>query len=348
MKRVLLFALFTLLFASSVGWAATFGVRDVGIGSAAGVDINNSNQMLLNGTQGGIVVNSNGTVARTISTMEPFAYIVAQRMNDGGDVVGFEASPNYLDGSYFYGQYRWRPDGTSTGGGSIYTSYSVYGINNSGAYVGQQQYYRTGISLSGWVTDWDGTNRATQIASGCYGINNNGVVAGYTADYVNGHITGNIQAHLYASNGGVTDLGPGIAQAVNDAGIVAGRTQDGSLCYWTTGLVRHDVGLLSGCTYAWVTDINSSGAFVGYCGEDTGTIKKAFYWSSTTGLVSLPGLNPGDNTQANGINDAGLVIGSSWVSSGNGRAVIWSIPEPSSMLALLPLLGGLAVLRRRR
>jgi len=75
----------------------------------------------------------------------------------------------------------------------------------------------------------------------------------------------------------------------------------------------------------------------------------AFLWQNgaMTNLGTLPG---GTRSEAYGINDLGQVVGYAWTADVSCRAVLWTpVPEPSSLLALLCGLGGMAgIVRYRR
>jgi hypothetical protein len=110
---------------------------------------------------------------------------------------------------------------------------------------------------------------------------------------------------VYA-NGEMRDLGPGCALAVNNVGVVAGRSGTGTLVIWkdstSTSLgVSGDVG-----------GIDASGVVVGSYREGSTTI--AFRYADGV----LQALAP-PNSAASGINSRGQVAGTS-----DGRAFLYA------------------------
>ena len=202
------------------------------------------------------------------------------------------------------------------------------GINDAGDVVGATQaspgVYRAFLYHSGSLTDLN-----TLVTSGdplnlraAFAINTSGEIVGYGA---NG--SGQFRAFLFDA-GTVTDLGflgthpadETVATAMNDAGDVVGL-QFGSInhpFFWDGSL--HDLGVLAGYPSGEAWGINASDWVVGevYKGSGASTVYHAFVRAPGGPLVDL-------NTRvklpagwvlefANGINDAGQIVGEAMVS----------------------------------
>ena len=182
------------------------------------------------------------------------------------------------------------------------------GANDSGQAVGNGAVpYLTSVA-TGFVD-------LSSVLSAANGINNGGVIAGCTSD-----ASGNSYAVTY-SGGTATTLGLGTATAINNADQVVGTgptlSNGDSHAYLYSGGVATDLGVLYGKTNdwasSWATAINSSGMIVGasmYGANYTGAYfqNHAFLYSNST-MQDLGTLG-GPNSQACGINDAGVVVGS--------------------------------------
>jgi probable HAF family extracellular repeat protein len=137
-------------------------------------------------------------------------------------------------------------------------------------------------------------------------------------------------------NGVVTDLLAGdsrygVANAINDAGVVAGTAGSGVML-WQDG-VASSLGIAGE-----PADINKSGAVVGYyypCGVIAGCAQRGFYYAN--GAVMDIGTLGNSPTAAAGVNDKGVVVGYSTLPfSSTARAVIWQ----DGVLKELGTLGG--------
>lgn len=130
----------------------------------------------------------------------------------------------------------------------------------------------------------------------------------------------------------ITDLGtlPGssttIATGINDSGQVVGYlANDGPsrAFFWENGVMT-DLGTLGG-SRSFVGGINNSGQVVG--GSETGEVTydgspiyHSFRWSQSVGMTDLTPMRDSlISTRAEGINDAGQVIGS----TENNNAFLW-------------------------
>ena len=142
-----------------------------------------------------------------------------------------------------------------------------------------------------------------------------------------------VHAFIWDNTTGMTDLGSlggdSIANGINDSGQIVGYSYlaDQStihMAMWTTtgGIV--DLGSLDPSGYSQGNAINSAGDIVG-TGTDANSRQVAFFWSSSTGYVSLGEIGQGYAT-GNDINDSDTIAG--WVSTSQG--IVWrpSFPRP--------------------
>lgn len=146
-------------------------------------------------------------------------------------------------------------------------------------------------------------------------INNQGQVSGwcYSFDHPG------YQAFVWTLENGITDIGFGQANAINDKGQVVGGTGHAFLWTATEGMV--DLGTLGG-DYSLAHDINNSSQVVGYSRTSLGEYH-AFLWSAKKGMIDLGTLG-GNESQARAINDRGQVIGISRIATGEWRAFLWT------------------------
>ena len=114
-------------------------------------------------------------------------------------------------------------------------------------------------------------------------------------------------------------------------------------CLWQNNTITN-LGTLPGYEYSEALGINDSGQVVGWARSSTDAFT-ACLWQNGT-IINLGSGYAG--SAALGINDGGEVVG--WAgNSGPASAVSWTpVPEPSSVLALLCGIGGLASLGWRR
>ena len=96
---------------------------------------------------------------------------------------------------------------------------------------------------------------------------------------------------------------------VNNSRNVVGRSNDGSQTHafiWNSSDGIQDIGTLGG--YSILFSINNSNQAVGYSTNNQGA-DRAFVWDVTNGILDLGILNGGTFSQANSINDNGIVVG---------------------------------------
>lgn len=119
------------------------------------------------------------------------------------------------------------------------------------------------------------------------------------------------------------------ADAINSAGQIVGYIQPNEgpprAALWTGGTFV-DLGVLPGAPNSRAWDINTSGVVVGVSPDEFPAIR-AFRWTQSGGIAPLPALSGspsgGIPSQAQGINDAGDVVGGATVSSTVVPAVLW-------------------------
>jgi uncharacterized membrane protein len=139
----------------------------------------------------------------------------------------------------------------------------------------------------------------------------------------------------------LTDLGPGWAAGVSDAGIVVG-TSDLGPTLWTPGPKVEPVPMGGFGAEGWVNGINSTGTWAigGLWNDLTG--QQATRWKlddeDVLPGVTLPPLAGYDEASASGVNNEGQVVGSSWITdeSLSQQATLWGVDQTSRVLPGLP------------
>ena len=239
---------------------------------------------------------------------------------------------------------------TQWGGGSVIdlgfppgsTSSAARTVNDVGQVVGDG---------SGGAIEWTGGSAITlggvpgSVFTNGGGINDDGQVVG----------SSDVGGTWYAtewSGGSVTNLGPGFAYAINDAGAVVGLSA-GYAAEWSGGSVIN-LGGLPESTGSEALAINASGQVAGF--SIVNDVLYATEWSGGS-VINLGGLpesitNPGDllgttNSEGYGINDAGQVVGFSWFSPELPPVPI-PTPELSTWAMMLLGFAGLSYAGYRR
>jgi probable HAF family extracellular repeat protein len=148
------------------------------------------------------------------------------------------------------------------------------------------------------------------------GINNLGQVAGT----VRGD-DGLFHAVVWEPAAGIVrDLGEGGAEAINDAGQVAGETHIDGV---PQNVVWDSDGVITGEFSMFISAINNAGQVAGSIPIGMGFYHAAL-WDPAIGvqdLGSLGGRGEGDASDA--INDAGVVVGGSYNAAGYQHAFVW-------------------------
>jgi probable HAF family extracellular repeat protein len=214
--------------------------------------------------------------------------------------------------------------------------FDVAAINESGQVVG--------TSMAGGVPRamlWSLSEAAQDLgtlggtSSWAYAINESGQVVGASLTS-----TGSRHAFLWTPGQGMQDLGtlPGgtssTARGINDLGQVVGeskvprpqpdpREPETQAFLWTPGQGMHDLGALGPSLNSSIAfDINNAGHVVGRAFSsdrlilpptDPEYFSRAFLWAPGQGMQDLGDLGGGYSV-AYAINDAGQVVGRSWLS----------------------------------
>ena len=214
-------------------------------------------------------------------------------------------------------------------------------INESGQVAGERYVWTPGIGVQDV-----GTLGGTYTAA--YAINKLGQVAGTSST-----ATGDRHAFLWTPGQGMQDLGTlgggssSIARGINDQGQVVGEvtlppvgpSQPAKHAFlWTPGQGMQDLGTLGGLNSTIAFDINNAGQVVGRAFSSNAQIappidpeylSHAFLWEPGQGMRDLGGLGDGHSV-AYAINDAGQVVGRSWLAQGITdyglpyRAFLWT------------------------
>jgi uncharacterized membrane protein len=254
----------------------------------------------------GAAFNANGSVAFLWSRRKGFQVIgsrvSAVDINDRGQVVGTISTCE--------------PGGTCTSSGFVWTErggfitlgrFAPAAINNSGEIAGNcPDPVRACVWRRGVVRPIAGPNT---FASG---INDKGDVAGGSFDPEEGPLN----AFVISRRGKITDLGPGVADDINNRGDVSGWESgiDSSAAMWVKGLLV-PLGGEPSSTAA----INASG-WVLVNGEG---FASAINRRRRRGVA----LAPEGAAEAIDINDRGEIVGLADVGSGVAHIVIWRLDD---------------------
>jgi probable HAF family extracellular repeat protein len=211
--------------------------------------------------------------------------------------------------------------------GSLYGRKTVaLDINNAGQVVGYSEYWEDNFPRRPFLWQ-NGQMTELQIPAGlqysgmAYGINDAGVVAGYSSAlggatvWQNGSATGLSSPYGLASG----------ATAINNGGQVAGWVRYGTGSYdfnvavWQNGTMTEIARV--GTDRNRVLDISDSGQIVGYAGH-------AFLWDN--GVMTNLGASYAGSTAAFAVNASGQIVGQTEYSSLSpdrwwyGQPLLWS------------------------
>ncbi len=208
------------------------------------------------------------------------------------------------------------------------------GINSSGTVIGTT--YTNNVAS---VTEWAG-GQATTLGITGYGtdINNSGqIVGGFTA--------GSGQTNAFLLNGGtLTNLGTlggsfSTAIAINGAGQIVGNslTSAGTFAAFSSN-GKGMTNLCPSCAGSYANAINSTGTVVGTFVNGNDYMEAAEY--SGGGAIALGTLG-GNQSYAYGIDTAGAIVGSSYLSNNSTlHAFIYMNGVMTDLNSLLPLTSG--------
>jgi MYXO-CTERM domain-containing protein len=365
MRRQLLSVVVTLsvLLFAGLAYGQSYTITDIGLGSVSG--INASGQVAGNYPIGGGVYDAY-IYSYATGVRADIGNFGARSINDNGQVGGNNSSSHVI----FY-------DGTihDLGIPLSGTMCKAYGMNIHGMMTGQVTFsnghthgflYDPANPNNGGYSDIGtlGGSPASAATDMSYGssINNSGQILG---DSINAF--GLDHAFIW-TNGVFVDLGTfggpsSSGMAMNNLGHGTGTAQTAdsgttsatwiSHVFWYNGTL-HDCGTLGG-DWANSGGVNDADVIVGRSTITPGTGANgafhAFIYYQGGVMTDLNNLIPANSgftlTGANGINMAGQICVNATDSLGQQHALLLNpTPEPATLT--LALLGGLALLRRRR
>ena len=344
--RILLFAAAVTCGLSTPGAAAQYTIRDLGLGCAYG--INSDGVVVGRNGEGGVIWRPDGSVNPVLGPTGNPVYS-CRDINDSGQIIGWAS----------WGQFRWSP----TTGFTVLNSgirVDAFSINNMGEVVGDGDAYIGGCVAQYWSANGERITLSDHTCnSRALDINDAGLSAGW---YVDG--SGDMHACLWdrpphPSTNTLRDLSGYFAShvsqasAINNSGRVVGQLQatDGDHGFvFDLPSSTYPSGRLTDLGLSYTTcDVNITGQVVGYrLDRQAGVHELASVWDcgQAVDLCILPGFT---DSCANRISDTGEIIGWATDGAGHDHAVVWTpvVPEPSSLLALLCCLGGLALWLRK-
>lgn len=242
-------------------------------------------------------------------------YSGAMAINDLGHVVGGSAlAGGDTDHAFLYTDGQMRDIGTLPGAGNS----MAHDINNNGVICGAAdvgevnqrafRYFNGQMQDIGTVAPW--------ITADAEGVNDAGQIVGNSGG-----------AAFLWENGQMRTLptpgGPGIANAINRHGMVAGSFEDNvtshTHAFRGSLTAAIDLGTL-GATYSTANDINDDGDCVGFYGDLIET--RAFIYRD--GTMQDLGTLGGSQGDAWAINNRGVVVGSSRTATRDRHAFVWN------------------------
>jgi hypothetical protein len=310
--------------------------------------------------------NTNGATQLAVNSANPnLRYIsVPQAISDSNYITGTAYVYDVSGGQKVYegaDAVRWDPVGNFAVLGNLgsdangLTSSSVYGINNAGTIIGYAQKYDSSHnSLGDRAVEWTtgsaapielqslGTGANGQANSWGYVINNSGIAAGVSADYLQSP-SGINWAVRWDAAGNVTKLdtlgattGGSSASGINDASQIAGAIGTHAARWDAAGNAQVLPAPWAQASYAVANVINQLGATTGsaemiIAGHDYGP--RGVTWDATgtpTGLAVLSSDSTGHGfSQSWALNDAASAVGHSGIYGPSGsylgtHAVWWS------------------------
>jgi probable HAF family extracellular repeat protein len=248
----------------------------------------------------------------------------AYAVNDAGLVVGVRNNAQNQQQAVVWDKQGVPAFLTGLSGGTSFAT----AINQQGQIVGQAWNLGAIPQAVAWSDGAITTlaTKADQPFGQAVGINAGGLIAGNTSATFGGASTAVVWQGL-----GVKPLGhaggiSSVATSLNDAGLVTGYVEgiagtfNPQAVVWQGGVATLLPNLASSYAYSKALAVNQEGTVVGAANTGTGGYIRAVVWRN--GEVSA--LSPlGDADMAQGINDAGVVVGTKDFNGGLHRAALW-------------------------
>ncbi|HTL58876.1 MAG TPA: Ig-like domain-containing protein [Candidatus Limnocylindrales bacterium] len=281
---------------------------------------------------------NNGTTTN-LGNLTGSPYAVAYAINDAGQIVG-ESNSRFDAHAFLYENGQMTDLGTLTPlAGSGYSS--AHAINLSGQVAGETSLtlastIHAALFSGGTIKDLGALGGDYSAA---YGINKSGVIVGESDVLIAQGVT-NVHAFVYTNgpSGSMVDLGTlggsySSAKGVNDSATVVGESEtviDGTTvlhAFMYRDGVMSDIGTLGGSTSS-ASAINNAGLIVGYA-TDANEIANAFLYDGSK-MINLTALLPANSgwtnlASADGINDAGQIIGSGYLADGEFQGYLLTL-----------------------
>ena len=309
-------------------FAVTYEAVDLGAGDFSSATAINDNGLIVGAMASGFggFLWENGLL-RDLGAPAGFTWFRAEDINGAGQVVGYGGNSDGATQAVIWTTAA----GAQALTGSLGGSYTLARrINDQGLIVGEAGLpdgtAHTVVWENGVMRDIHG------FASGStfpWGLSNSGIVVGQWDPQVATFIwTKEKGMRIVAGLEGPND----VPLSVNDSGQVVGwyqrtRTDVLKAFLWNDGVLR-ELSPASGVSSVGIA-INNAGQVVGRS-ETTGRkggrrAFLAFLWTAADGMRDLGSLPNSEFSQALDINNAGAVVGESFLSSGESRATLWRI-----------------------
>jgi probable HAF family extracellular repeat protein len=296
-------------------------------------------------------LNSQGSFA-DLGSLPGSPYAVAYAINETNQIAG-ESNAHNDTHAFIYQQGTMSDLGTLTQGGSGYSS--GHAINLSGQVAGETSLalastIHAALFSGGTISDLGALGGDYSAA---YGINNSAVIVG-ESEVVDQGVT-NVHAFIYtnSASGPMVDLGTlggnySSARGINDSGTVVGEAETiiaGTAvlhAFRNSNGVMTDLGTLGGNTSSG-SAINNAGFIVGYA-TDTNEIANAFLYDGKR-MLNLTALLPSNSGwtnlySADGINDAGQIVGSGYLADGDIQGYLLTFTSPFTIAIIDPTFQG--------